>query len=114
MSRYSFSPNLPAGTISSNALEGLTIVVGWDNPLQTFFGDVEDAKGEPICSTMMDMGEFNVQTIDFLEGLLGYEIPADLQAKLESDKEGRTEPSSSQKNIGALLNSDTVGGLDDG
>lgn len=106
MSRYSFNPTLPANanSIAANALEGLTIVVGWDNPLQTFFGDVEDASGEAICSTMMDMGEFNVPTIDYLEGLLGYEIPADIQAKLESDKEDRTEPTPLQKNIGALLN----------
>lgn len=104
MSRYSFNPTFPAGSVDAAALEGLSIIVGWDNPLQTFFGDVEIANGESIRSTMMDMGEFNVSTIGKLEGLLGYVIPAELITKLKSDKEGRTEPTPLQKGIGSLLN----------
>ena len=99
MSRYSFNPDLPEGTVDADALKGLTIIVGWDNPLQTFFGDVEDANGESIRSTMIDMGEFNVQTIDYLEGLLGYEIPGDIQIKLIQDEAGNPEPTPLQQSV---------------
>ncbi len=40
------------------------VVVGWDNPCQTLFGDVEDSEGELIVSTMMIAGERNIQTVD--------------------------------------------------
>lgn len=103
MSRYGFKPTLPTGTVADAALEGLSIVVGWDNPLQTFFGDVEDANGESIRCTMIDMGEFNVNTVSGLEDLIGYRIPNDIAIKLHNDADNRVEPTPLQKGIGGLL-----------
>lgn len=100
MSRYSFNPIVPAG-IDSDALEGLSIVVGWDNPLQTLFGDVEDAKGDAIVSTMLILGRMDVYTILDLENLLGYRIPDDIARKLCEDMDNRTEPSPLQKHMAA-------------
>jgi hypothetical protein len=102
MSRYSFNPIVPAG-IDSDALEGLSIVVGWDNPLQTLFGDVEDAKGDPIVSTMLDMGKTDVNTVLELEALLGYRVPNDIALKLCEDMANRTEPSPLQKRMAGIL-----------
>ena len=103
MSRYSFNPIVPAG-IDSDALEGLSIVVGWDNPLQTLFGDVEDAKGDTLVSTMLDMGKTDVQTVSALEYLLGYRVPNDIALKLATDMANRTEPTDLQKCMATLLN----------
>lgn len=102
MSRYGFTPttkapgNDPADTTQS-------VVVGWDNPLQTFFGDVENANGDEILSTMIGMSEFNVKTTDDLEYLIGLVIPADIKAKLVADRGERTEPTPLQSQMGAHL-----------
>lgn len=103
MSRYGFTPKVPSHGIAAASLKGLTIVVGWDNPLQTFFGDVEDENGDQIMSTMLMMNKHDIQSVDALGTLVGYDIPTDIKAKLESDRENRTEPTPHQKRIASLF-----------
>lgn len=99
MSRYGFTPTTKApGNSAADTTQ--EVIVGWDNPLQTFFGDVADAKGDEIVNTMLGFGNFNVQTVDDLEYLIGLTIPNDIRAKLENDRGDRSEPSRLQKTIG--------------
>ena len=93
MSRYTFKGN-----------DETTNTVGWDNPLQTLFGDVEHVSQEdPIISTMIGMGRFDIRDVDTLEELIGYDIPKDIRAQLESDMAGATEPTPLQQRVRALM-----------
>lgn len=102
MSRYGFTPSFRS---SSNMLvdDTLSAVVGWDNPLQTFFGDVENADGHLLISTMHGLGKTNVQSVEDLEYLIGYVIPNEIKAKLKADCDKRTEPTPLQKRMASLL-----------
>lgn len=91
MSRYGFN------------VDDVEVVVGWDNPCQTFFGDVEDEHGNPIVSTMLDMGKTDVYTVLDLESLLSYRIPDDIALKLCEDMAKRTEPTPLQKAMGQFI-----------
>jgi hypothetical protein len=71
-----------------------TIVLGWDNPLQTFFAQVwpghdDDAWEEPLLWVGCLAGE--LATIDALTGALEPfgEIPEDLVALLRQDYDQR-------------------------
>ncbi len=66
-------------------------VVGWDNPLQTFFADVNN-----VC-TMLDMGKFSIDTIDELERIAVISIPAEIKERLEMDKASGDDPTVLQK-----------------
>ncbi len=103
MSRYSYTPTrkVPGLTLSE---DNVTVIVGWDNPLQTLFGDVEvDGQELPTISTMAGMGETNIKTVDDLEYLIGYRIPGDVAARLIIDMDNRTEPSPLQKSMASFL-----------
>ena len=85
MSRYGFQH------------QGKDVVVGWDNPTQTLFGDVDER------STMLDLGNFNIQNVDDLAEIIGVEIPSDIKTKLEHDRDTAPAPTLLQARIGQLF-----------
>jgi hypothetical protein len=91
MSRYTFEGNRPE----------LSIVVGWDNPLKTFFAQVWDGGGLEKGDLMLwvGAGADKVPTPDALAGLVAPfgVIPADVLAQLEEDFEVRGAPTPLQK-----------------
>jgi NurA-like 5'-3' nuclease len=66
-------------------------VVGWDNPLQTFFADVNNV------STMLDMSRFDIQTVEELERVAVISIPDEIKERLEMDKAAAGDPTALQK-----------------
>lgn len=95
MSRYHFPTE-----------KGHDVVVGWDNPLQTFFADVE-LKGVMILDTMCGLSRFNINTPEELSELLdeycGFTIPADILAKLHEDLNGASSPTSLQAKMANIF-----------
>lgn len=90
MSRYGFN------------VDNVEIVVGWDNPTQTFFGQTEvDGKG--VVDTMIGMGLFNVQSIHLLESMIGFYIPRDIRSKLTSDRDNSPPQTPLQKRMGEIF-----------
>ena len=91
MSRYTFEGNRPE----------LSIVVGWDNPLKTYFAQVWDGggPGQGELRLWVGAGRDRVPTVEALAGLVvPYgELPADVLAQLEEDHEPRKEPSAPQQ-----------------
>jgi hypothetical protein len=91
MSRYTFEGNRPA----------LSIIVGWDNPLTSFFAQVWDA-GEPENRDLklwVGAGPERVTTVAALAMLLAPygEIPSEILAQLAEDYGLRTEPTPLQR-----------------
>ncbi len=72
MSRYGFN------------VGDVEIVVGWDNPTQTFFGQTE-VDGESVIDTMIGMGRFDIKCTYALEQAIGFSIPNEIQMKLIED-----------------------------
>jgi len=91
MSRYTIEGNRPA----------LSIVVGWDNPLKTYFAQVWDGggPGEGNLRLWVGAGRDRVPTAEALAELVAPygEIPAGVLAQLEEDYELRAEPTPLQR-----------------
>ncbi len=103
MSRYSYTPThkSPGNT---PAEDNITVIVGWDNPLQTLFGDVEvDGQEMPLVSTMADMGQINIRSVNDLEYLIGYRVPGNIAARLITDMDNRVPPTAMQARMSAIL-----------
>ncbi len=90
MSRYGFN------------VGDVEIVVGWDNPTQTFFGTTE-AAGEVVVDTMIGMGQFNVQDIRLLECMIGFDIPDSIRKKLLDDRASAPSPTPLQTRMGEIF-----------
>ena len=86
MSRYTFEGNRPA----------LSIVVGWDNPLKTYFAQVWDGGGpeKGDLKLWVGAGADKVPTPEALAELVAPygDIPAEILAQLEEDQEERRAP----------------------
>ncbi len=89
MSRYGFN------------VDDVEIVVGWDNPLQTFFGQTE-VDGKVVVDTMIDMGLVNVQCVRLLESMIGFYIPRDICDKLIHDRDNAIPQTPLQAAMGKL------------
>jgi len=86
VSRYTFEGNRPA----------LSIVVGWDNPLKTYFAQVWDGGGQEKgdLKLWVGAGADKVPTPEALAELVAPygDIPAEVLAQLEEDYEVRRAP----------------------
>ncbi len=90
MSRYGFN------------VEDVEIVVGWDNPTRTFFGQTE-VDGTEVVNTMLGMGLFNVQSIHLLESMIGFYIPRDISIKLLNDQQTAPSRTALQEIVGEIF-----------
>ncbi len=90
MSRYGFN------------VDNVEIVVGWDNPCRTFFGQTE-VDGKPVIDTMIGMGLFNVQSVQLLESMIGFFIPRDIRGKLHHDRDNATPRTPLQEIVGEIF-----------
>ena len=77
--------------MSRHGIDGTDTVVGWDNPLQTYFADVNGV------STMLDMSRFDISTVDELEQVARITIPTEIKDRLEADRFAATVPTAMQK-----------------
>lgn len=86
MSRYTFEGNR----------QGLSIVVGWDNPLKTYFAQVWDGggAGQGELRLWVGAGRDRVPTAEVLAELVAPygEVPADVLTQLDEDYELRMGP----------------------
>jgi hypothetical protein len=86
MSRYTFTGHRPA----------LSIVVGWDKPLRTYFAQVWEGGGPPAGELRLWVGAGldRVLTVETLAGLLAPygDIPKRLVSRLEDDQDRSHEP----------------------
>lgn len=89
MSRYGFN------------VSKVEIVVGWDNPTQTFFGQVEVGKNL-VIDTMIGMGLFNIQSIHLLESMIGFFIPRDIRNKLIHDQDNAASQTPLQATVSKM------------
>lgn len=89
MSRYGFN------------VDDVEIVVGWDNPTQTFFGQTE-VNGKEVVNTMLGMGQFDVQKVSLLESMIGFDIPSDIRDKMFLDKHGSPPRTDLQALVGEI------------
>jgi hypothetical protein len=84
MSRYTFAGHRPE----------LSIVVGWDNPLRTYFAQVWEGGGPPKGELRLwvGIGLDRVLTVETLAGLLAPygDIPRRVVSQLEDDQERST------------------------
>jgi hypothetical protein len=84
MSRYTFEGNR----------QGLSIVVGWDNPLKTYLAQVWDGggPGQGELRLWVGAGCDRVPTAEMLAELVAPygEVPADVLAQLDENYELRT------------------------
>lgn len=90
MSRYGFNVN------------NVEIVVGWDNPCQTFFGQTE-VDGTEVVNTMLGMKQFDVQCLNLLEKMIGFNIPDDIRTKLIHNRDNAPDPTPLQKAMGRII-----------
>ena len=100
MSRYSIHAQNPA----------LTIVVGWDNPLLTFFAQVFDPSIEEdaeACLLWVGTAPEAIPTVTALQAqLAGWAtIPDDIVARLGRDQQAATPPTPLQRWAHQLLHS---------
>jgi len=85
--------------------EKYDIIVGWDNPLQTFFGNVfiDDEEGDVIFSCGDSHNEVP-EVMDLVAKMRPYcEIPDWMVYKLVEDYTNRTEPTAFQKQMVNLV-----------
>src|SRR5438132_4245422 len=92
MSRYSFPAQHP----------GLTVIVGWDNPLVTFFAEVFDLsidEDEEAYLLWIGTAPQALPTVAALQAqLAGWAtIPADIVAHLTRDQQAATPPTPLQR-----------------
>jgi hypothetical protein len=91
MSRYTFEGSRPE----------LSIVVGWDNPLKTYFAQVWDGggPGQGELRLWVGAGRDKVPTAEMLAELVAPygEVPTDVLAQLDEDHELRTGPTTLQR-----------------
>jgi hypothetical protein len=91
MSRYKFEGNRPE----------FSIVVGWDNPLGSYFAQVWDGGEleEGNLRLWVGAGADKVPTVEALAGLVASYgiIPAEVLARLEADYEERVAPTALQR-----------------
>lgn len=90
MSRYGFN------------VDDVEIVVGWDNPTRTFFGQTE-VDGREVINTMLGMGLFNIQSVDLLENMIGFYIPRDIRKKLLDDQAESPPPTPQQSRMAKIF-----------
>lgn len=90
MSRYGFNVN------------NTEIVVGWDNPCQTFFGSLRE--GDVVFDTMIDIGRFDIKNVCILEKVIGFVIPPDIYNKLVTDRANATPQTPLQATISKMRN----------
>jgi hypothetical protein len=98
MSRY----NVPAQQ------PGLTVIVGWDNPLTTFFAQVFDPSIEEdveACLLWIGTAPEAIPTVAALQAqLAGWAtIPDDIVARLRRDQQAATPPTPLQRWAHQLL-----------
>lgn len=93
MSRYGFN------------VDDVEIVVGWDNPTQTFFGQTE-VNGKEVINTMLNMGRFDVLDVTLLGNMIGFDIPFDIQDDLILDRDNATVPTPLQEMMGKICRGD--------
>ncbi|KKL28082.1 hypothetical protein LCGC14_2264420, partial [marine sediment metagenome] len=74
------------------------IVVGWDNPTQTFFGQVE-VRGNLVIDTMSGSGQFDVKCLHSLESMISFSIPDDIRSKLIQERDHAPSPTPLQKRM---------------
>jgi hypothetical protein len=99
MSRYHFPAQDPR----------LTVVVGWDNPLATFFAQVCDPSIEDedeACVLWLGTAPQAMPTVATLQAqLAGWAtIPAALVARLTHEQQAATPPTSLQRWVLQILN----------
>jgi hypothetical protein len=92
MSRYSLSAQQP----------GLTVIVGWDNPLTTFFAQVFDPSIEEdadACLLWIGTAPGAIPTVAALQAqLVGWAtIPPAIVARLVRDQQAATPPTPLQQ-----------------
>jgi hypothetical protein len=91
MSRYTFAGHRPE----------LSIIVGWDNPLRTYFAQVWEGGGPPKGELRLWVGAGldRVLTVETLAGLLAPygNIPERVVSRLEQDYDRRSEPTPLQR-----------------
>jgi len=96
MSRYSLPAQQP----------GLTVTVGWDNPLCTFFAQVFDPSiEEDACLLWIGTAPGAIPTVAALQAqLAGWAaIPPDIVDRLTRDQQGATPPTPLQRWAHQLL-----------
>lgn len=85
------------------------IIVGWDNPLETFFAQVWDEREDqdecPLVTFWVGGQTAEVSTIEELESLLAPfgEIPKECKVLLEESESQRTCPTDLQKLLRNLI-----------
>jgi hypothetical protein len=75
--------------------EGYEIVVGWDNPLQTFHAEIRGGRERSECTqTWLGTYPEEIQTLEALAARVEPygEIPPQIMAKVRDDYEQRTSP----------------------
>lgn len=90
MSRYGFN------------VDDVEIVVGWDNPTQTFFGQTE-VDGKTVVDTMIGMGRFDIKDVYILEKMIGFDIPDGITYKLLNDIGTSPPQTPLQKRVGEIF-----------
>ena len=90
MSRYGFN------------VDDVEIVVGWDNPTHTLFGQTY-VDGKEVIDTMIGMGLFNVQSVHLLECMIGFDLPRDIRNKLIHDRDKAEPQTPLQEFVGELF-----------
>ena len=98
MSRYSIPAQQP----------GLTVIVGWDNPLTTFFAQVCDPsieEDEEACLLWIGTAPEAIPTVAALQAqLVGWAaIPPDIVDRLTRDQQAATPPTPLQQWAHQLL-----------
>ncbi len=93
MSRYGFN------------VDDVEVVVGWDNPTQTFFGQTE-VNGNEVINTMLNMGQFDVKDVHLLESMIGFNVPDEIRNMLILDRDNATAPTPLQAMMGKICRGD--------
>jgi len=97
------------------------VMVGWDNPLQPFFGQVDPAESmdgdEPITLAHfgLDPRQSRIDNVETLAAMLSprVELPEHYKERLRQDHAASISPTPSQKVFSLLLSERKQGGEDD-
>lgn len=85
--------------------EGQTCVVGWDNPLQSYFWQIMQ-DGEEIDGSKLGMPGLEITSIDDLVAQCRFMIGPWTLQELEADKADSPGPSPLQMQMRAMMNND--------